>query len=131
MVPSALSISLADRLPSGSRNSYARVVTMPVAPISKLTWVVAGVFEAMALVMGFGLWIFGVMSAPGRFLPGTSGDLKMVLSFEVLTAVVCLLVPGWLARRAQHAAWWLAGVIPAVFALGTVLVLLSDWKRGR
>jgi hypothetical protein len=97
-------------------------------PMSRLTWVVAGILEALALTLAFVLWVGGVFSAPGRFMPGTSGDVNMVLGCEAAAAVICLLVPGWVAHRTRRPAWWLVGLIPALFALGTAFALLADWK---
>ena len=95
-------------------------------PMSKLSWVVAGILQVLAIILAWGLWFFGALQAPGKFAPGTTGNVPMVVAFEICAAVVCLLVPGWLARRTRRPAWWLAGAIPALFALGTGVAVLTS-----
>lgn len=90
-------------------------------------WVGAGAAEVLALILAFGLWAGGLVAAPGFASPNTQGDLAGVVAFEVAAAAVSLLVPGWLARRTRHPAWWIVGVVPALFALGTAVAVLAGW----
>ena len=92
-----------------------------LASMSRRAWVVAGVAEAGALSMAWFLWFFGVFAGPGF----GCGDRAAVVALEVSAAVICLLVPGWLARRTRRRAWWLVGVFPGLFALGTGVVVLT------
>ena len=93
--------------------------------MSRWTWVLAGMLQVFALIMAWGLWFFGALQAPGKFAPDTTGNVPMVVAFEIGAAVICLLVPGWLARRTRRPVWWLAGAIPALFVLGTSLAILT------
>ena len=97
--------------------------------MSRWTWVVAGVLEVLALILAWGLWFFGALQAPGKFLAGSTGNVPMVVVFEVCAAVICLLVPGWLARRTRQPAWWLVGAIPALVALATGVAVLTGADR--
>ena len=92
--------------------------------MSKWTWLTAGVLEILAITLAWGLWFFGALQAPGKFAPGATGNVPMVVAFEVSAAVICLLVPGWVAIRTRRPARWLVGVIPALFALGTGVAVL-------
>ena len=95
--------------------------------MSTRTWIVAGIAEFIALNLAFTLWIAGALSGPRTFASNSPGNMATVFVAEACAAVVCLLVPGWVAHRTRHPAWWLVGVSPALFAIWTVIAVLADW----
>ena len=104
-------------------------VSVTADPVSRRTWIIAVVAEVVALALAAGLWAGGVMAGPGRFSSGSPNEPYAVLAFEAAASVVCMLVPAWIVHRTRRLAWGLVGLIPALVALGTTMVVLRspDW----
>ena len=83
--------------------------------------------EAAALVAAGTLWVLSFVAAPGFASPDTEGSIAAVMACALTAAALCLLVPGWLARRTGRWAWWLAGVLPASGAVATGVALAAGW----
>ena len=96
-------------------------------PLSGRAWVLVALVEAAALVAAGTLWVLGFVVAPGFASPDAEGSIAAIVACELTAAALCLLVPGWLARRTGRQAWWLVGVLPASGAVATGVALAAGW----
>ncbi len=105
----------------------ARRSKSTVAPAGRPNWLLLAAAEAVSLLVAWGLWAGGLLAAPGLASPNSTGNLAVVVVLEAAAALVCLLVPAWVAHKTGARSWWLVGVVPAMIPVATAVGVLSGW----